>query len=451
MKYPGKESATLEFKEKTPENHQVINTIIGFCNQFGGRVIIGVRDDGELIGLPEDKIDSIMNTLQESIYKSCTPPIIPLIHAQCLDDKLVIIIEVSSGMNKPYFRTSLGLNEGCYIRLGASTMKATPSMIQELQWQARGHNADEFPIYRATMEDLNDQTFENFFVRRKIDFDKSNIKILLKHYQCITEEHFRIYPTTAGILLFGKNPQQFLSEAFVICTHFNGTNGRDTLATRDCVGNLFQQLTDCMAFLNDRLYKSFTINALHRDEHLEIPANALREMVLNALVHRNYHIPGPIKIAIYDDRVEIFSPGNFPGPLKMDELEYGVTYVRNKVINKIFREMGLSEKLGSGFRTLFKEYRDRQLPKPDVIEGTGFIKCILPRATTLLGGSVEIEQNEEAIMKLFYMKEAITSQDIVKQFSVSRQTAVRWLTKLAKKGLIDKMGTGAGMRYRKAQ
>lgn len=99
----------------------------------------------------------------------------------------------------------------------------------------------------------------------------------------------------------------------------------------------------------------------------------------NALVHRNYQIPAPCKIAIYADRVEVFSPGNFPGPIQTNNLELGITYIRNPVLCHIFREAGYIEKLGSGFITLFSEYRRAQLPTPSVIEGNGFVKCILPR------------------------------------------------------------------------
>src|SRR5262249_16333977 len=162
----------------------------------------------------------------------------------------------------------------------------------------------------------------------------------------------------------------------IICTHFKGVQGREAIATVDCMGTLFEQYQKSLLFLMSRLYRSFTIRgAGPREEQLEIPEEALREVLLNALVHRDYHIRGPTRIAMYDERVEIFSPGNFPGPLKPNQLEMGLTYVRNAVISRIFREAKLTEKLGTGLRILFGSYRERGLALPQVLEGNGFVKC----------------------------------------------------------------------------
>ena len=271
----------------------------------------------------------------------------------------------------------------------------------------------------------------------------------MKSYKLLLEDNHRIYATVAGVLLFSSNPQYYLPEAFVICTHFQGTEGRNVLATRDCTGTLFQQVNDCLAFLSERLYHQFEIKGTQRDEQLEIPEDALREVVINAIVHRNYQISGPGKIAIYSDRVEIFSPGNFPGPLQSDNLEMGLTYIRNPVICRIFREAGYIEKLGSGFITLFSRYRERQLSTPMVVERTGFVKCILPRPSNQPEHpAVTVEDmRESTIIRLLNVVDALTTKDIVNQFHVSRQTAYRILTVLVNKGLLKKKGSGAATVY----
>ena len=128
-KYPGQESSTLEFKRALPHKNQIIHTIIGFCNLFGGRLVIGVNDDGTIRGINEEKVGEIIESLEQSIYHSCTPTILPEIYTQRFSKKLVLIIEVSLGMNKPYFHTSEGLSNGTYIRSGSLTVKASPEMI----------------------------------------------------------------------------------------------------------------------------------------------------------------------------------------------------------------------------------------------------------------------------------------------------------------------------------
>ena len=108
MKYPGAESSTLEFKRTLPENDQIIKTIIGFCNRDGGRLIVGVQPDGTITGVPEEEIQKVMEYANKSIFEASSPPIIAGFHSQRIGDKTLLIIEVSSGMNKPYYRKSEG-------------------------------------------------------------------------------------------------------------------------------------------------------------------------------------------------------------------------------------------------------------------------------------------------------------------------------------------------------
>jgi ATP-dependent DNA helicase RecG len=443
IRYPQKESTTVEWKREVPTKQQVVKTIVGFCNMHGGTLVIGVDDQGVVVGIDEERISELMEELERSIYASCSPPVLPTLSVQRLEDKLVLLIEVSGGMIKPYFVSSLGKEEGTFIRVGTQTVKATPIMLQELQWRSMGRYLDEMPIYSATLEELDLKAFEDFLRDRRTHVNQSDAAELLYHYEIMTKEHGRSYPTMGGLLLFGKDPQRFLSESFVICTHFSGTSGRNVVATRDCVGPLLQQYKDCMAFIVSRLNKKFHIvGGGKRNEFLEIPQEAVREIVINALIHRNYLIPGPTKIAIYDDRLEIFSPGNFPGPIKVDHLSLGVSYVRNKIIARVFREMGLVEKLGSGFLTLFTSYEENNLPVPAVVEGTGFVKCVLPRP-----GITPQPIMEKSLLHLFYKKSEVTIPDAMKFLEASRATASRELKQLVDQGFVTKIGKGPSTRY----
>ncbi len=449
MQYPGFESVSLEFKEKTPKYQQIIKTILGFCNNLGGKVVIGVNDDGQIIGLSEAEVNESMFSLQQAIYQSCTPPILPAVYAQRIQDRLLLVVEVSMGMNKPYFFTKEGMAVGTYIRVGAHTQKASPELISELQWQAKNHSLDELPVYQAKINALNNEAIAHFFEKRAPNITPTQQKDILLHYKLLVEEHTQLYPSVAGILLFGNDPQHFLSESFIICTHFKGIMGRNVLATRDCTGTLFQQLNDAIAFIESRLNKKFIIKKTRREEMLEIPEVALRETVINALIHRNYQIHGPCKIAIYDDRIEIFSPGAFPGPLQTDQLELGITYIRNRVIARIFREAGLVEKLGSGFLTLFSSYRDYGLPSPQVINGSEFVKCILQRPMPQKTYTPVTESHSDKIIRLFDSVSKIGVQDVIQYCHVSRQTASRILQQLVETGLIERIGKGPATRYKK--
>lgn len=448
MLYPEKESSILELKREVPTKQQIVKTMIGFCNLYGGRLLLGVDDNRNILGISEDSVDQLTESLHRSIYESCTPLIIPSIHTQRINDKIILVIEVSSGMTKPYYLTQEGINKGTYCRIGTQTVKATPEMIQDLQWQTRGRALDEIPLHHAHVDDLDDKSIR-FFMNKRIQHAKAySHDEVMHHYSLLLKEHSRTYPSIGGLLLFGKDPQKYISEGFIICTHFKGVSGREALATKDIGGQLFDQYQQALAFVLSQLNRSFTIKgADKRAEELEIPEEALREVILNAIIHRNYHISAPIKISIFDDRIEIFSPGNFPGPILSHQLEMGLTFIRNKVIARIFREAGYIEKLGSGFLTLFETYRKRGLKQPIIIEGHGFVKCVLPRPLSHSPKQPQILDRHEIAMQLFYLGDEIRISDVMTQLTVSRSTASRILNELIKTEKLKRIGEGSAARY----
>ena len=439
------ESSLLEFKEEVPKNDQIIKTIIGFCNQKGGKLILGVADDRRVVGLPEATVEHLLESLDNAIYEACHPTIIPVISLQRFGDKTIVIISVSAGMNKPYFRKSEGMHVGTYIRVGRSTVKATPEIIDELQWQSHNIDFEKLPVYRADPESLDEGLVQKFLSERKNHAEAKGSDDVLKSYCLVVEEHHKVYPTHAGLLLFGKDPQRYISEAMVICCHFKGVQGREALASTDCNGTLFEQFEKAHYFIMQRLFHSFSIRGMKREEKLELPEVAFREALLNLLIHRNYHHPAPSKIFIYDDRLEFFSPGGFLGPIKQDQLLKGITYLRNPAICKVFRERGLVEKMGTGFIQIFQSYEAWGLPKPQVIEGENFVKCILPRACGRGAQSV----GEEDILSLFHVQEEITIHDVMNKYAVSRATAQRWLQTLVVEKKIERIGKTRNIRYKR--
>lgn len=446
MKYPESESVRLELKETFPRNDQVIKTVIGFCNQHGGKLAIGVKDDRTIVGLESSVVEHALDSLDAAIFNACSPPIIPRIYAQVMDGKTILVVEVSEGMNKPYYRKSEGIEKGTYLRVGRSTVRADDSTIQELTWKSHGLEFEAFPLYRATEDDLSLARIEAFLQKRK---NRGGAKVsldVLKSYGLVVEEQGQTYPTNGGMLLFGNRPQQFMSEAMMICSHFRGTSGREAIATVDCEGDLFDQYYQALDFILSRLYRSFSIKGLEREEQLEIPEEAIREALLNAIVHRNYHLKGPTKVAIYEDRLEIFSPGQCLIPINNHNLLLGRSQLRNPSICKVFREAGHIEKLGTGFITIFESYKKRELAEPTVVDGPGFVKVILPRS------SMAIPEKEEysEVLKLIDTYEEVSVKDVIQRLSISRATASRRLTELVENGTIQRLGHGRSVRYRRA-
>lgn len=447
MRYPEAESNTLELKREWPRNNQIIKTIIGFCNTYGGKLVIGVNDDRSIVGISDSEIEEAMEVIDQSIFDACSPHIIPRLYIQHFGERAVLVVEVAEGMNKPYYQRSDGLEKGTYIRLGRHTMRATADMIQELKWQSSGIDFEVLPVYQATMQDLDEDAINEFLANRKNQGTIVLDERVLKSYNILTYDQTKKFPSVLGLLLFCRDPQLYFSEAMIICSHFRGIEGRDTIATVDCNGSLFNQFKQAFAFITERLYRSFTIKKLKREEQLEIPEEAIREALLNAIVHRNYHIKAPTKIAIYDDRVEFFSPGQFPGPIRIDNLQAGITYLRNPAICKILRESSYIEKIGSGFITIFSSYAKRGLKSPQIIEGENYIKCILPRTiedTTITKTILDTDR----ILKLFEVRPEISVKDVVQALSISKATAIRRMNELMKDGLVVRQGQTKGIRYR---
>ncbi len=443
MKYPGTESTQLEFKRELPQNNQIVKTVIGFCNRDGGRLVIGVEDDGSIVGVPDKDIESTLEAIEHSIFDASYPPIIPRLATQRFGDKHIIVIEVSEGMSKPYYRRAEGVKRGTYIRLAKHTARATPDIIQELEWQSRGLEFESMAVYKATKADVDEDAFLEFLKGRKNHGVTSITEETLRGYSMIAFEHTKTYPTTLSILLFGRNPQLFFTEAMIICTHFQGTSGREVIATVDCVGTLFDQFKQAYSFLLSRLNRSFSIDGLRREEKLEIPKIAIREVILNAIIHRNYHIKCPTKIAIYDDRVEIFNPGGFAGPLDTNNLCQGISYLRNPVVCKILREASYIEKLGSGFISIFNSYAEYGLQSPQVVDGDNYVKCILPR------GDSKAAVSTGDIEALFLRQEEVTVRDVMRVLKVSRSTALRRINALLDSGVIERTGETRAVTYKK--
>ena len=230
----------------------------------------------------------------------------------------------------------------------------------------------------------------------------------------------------------------------IICSQFTGTSGREAIATVDCEGTLFHQFNQAFEFITNRLYKSFSIKSLQREEKLEIPEVAIREALLNIIVHRNYHLKSPSKVAIYEDRVEFFSPGGFPGPFVEKNVLSGITYLRNPAICKVLREAKYIEKLGSGLIKIFESFEEYGLEIPQLIDGGDYVKCVLPRKLKEL---VELDDSMK-ILDLFKIYKEISIKDVESKLSISKSTALRRINEMIEQSVIIRIGHKRNIRYK---
>lgn len=419
--------------------------------------MIGVDDDRRVVGISEDKAQWLLETLAKSVYESCSPPILPQIYLQRFEEGIVVVINVSPGNQKPYFLNSLGPNDGVFIWSGLSTLKATAQLRDELVWESRGKTPDARPVYDAHVESIDIDAFQDFLSKRATKRGKAQVESALRHYGIVVNEHGRDIPTVGGLLLFGREPARYLPEASIIVTEHQGIQGREVSATRDFSDTLFSQYQQSYDYLLTRLDRAFTIRSRKRIEEFEIPEVAIREVLVNAKIHRHYGIPAPIKVSLYPNRVEIFSPGSFPGPLDPTDLRSGFTFIRNSIITRVFREAGYVEKLGSGLLTLFDSYNKAQLSEPTVEGGAAFVKCTLPRPAKNRAIKTKspapkpegrvVAAGSKELISYIKKQQRFSTADIVEALDVSRQTAVRYLAELVSQNVVERIGKGPATRY----
>lgn len=437
--YPERESKNLEFKEKLPKFSSLIKTCVAFANTAGGQIIIGVEDNTrKIIGISDEDREKLYEDFHNSLYDSTSSGLFAHIYERNLNDRSVMIIEVPLSAKRPCFVKQDGIPKGVYLRVGASTRQAQDDHVEELIREGKHLYFDEEPT-KATLEDLSktrlQQCYGPSYSNKKLASDAVITSLTLSHKQ--------YHATIAGVLMFSNQPEQYIPEAIIICTEFAGKSGRKIIQTRELSGPIPQLIQESIALLEHWLQRHYKLQGVKLAGEMLIPLDALREAVINALMHRKYTIPGAVKIALYEDRIEIFNPGALPGLVDIDNLGDGTTYLRNPHIAKLARRLKLVEKLGTGIKLIFDECSAHGIKRPEYHEDGDFVKLIfffMPN--TEIGLS-----DEEIILNTISMRREISIGEIIQILNVSRNTATRKLNSLIEKNLIVRKGSGPSVKY----
>lgn len=365
------ESKTVEFKEFFPPNIKIAKTIIAFVNTAGGKLIIGVNDKSEIVGLGDIDIFEWQDKISSILYDSCYPNIMPEFYTSNIAGKMLFIVEVNRGSLLPYFLKAKGKNEGTYIRIGATNRIASPDNIANLERQRRNLSFDEEIDYDTDFKSINYDFLKKEFrkIGKEIDVKK------LKNLKLIKEDNHNLFPTKAFSILAG-----LYDNCVIKCSKFKGNTVDIFIDRKEFTGNIFSLLNNAEMFIKNHINLRGEINGLRRTDTLEIPEIAIREALVNALVHRDYSNFGrDVKIAIFDDRINIISPGGLPNSIILDEILLGRSEIRNKIIAKIFKELNLIEQWGTGIQRIFSLCENARLGKPIVRESGDFVDFTLFR------------------------------------------------------------------------
>ena len=359
------ESKNIEYKVTLPDkSEKYMKTIVAFANTQGGKLIVGVDDTThQVIGVENDVLFPMMDAIANAVSDACTPQIIPDIEPQTVEGKTVIVVSVEAGKNRPYYLKSKGKENGTYVRVAGTSRQAFPEKIKELEMEGARISWDEltcvgYPVTEAATEKLC-QAIENF--REKAGMAKHSVKIdQLINWKILQLRDGKLLATNAYALL----TSDYFQFSKTQCAVFKGENRAVFLDKREFTGPIYMQVEAAVDFVLRNIRLGATIEGLVRKEKYELPPEAIREMIINAHCHRNLLEESCIQVAIYDDRLEVTSPGGLYNGLTYEEVMNGHSKIRNKGIANIFSQMGLIEAWGSGIRRIFTAAEEYGLPRP---------------------------------------------------------------------------------------
>lgn len=361
------ESKTLEFKRDLSSPRNVLKTLVAFANAAGGKLVIGVDDARQVLGVvdPLDEEERICNLIADGIAPRLVPSVELLsVERPGMATATVLVVEVFPSSARPHHLSALGPEQGVFLRLGSSNRQAGPDWIAEARRAVAGLVFDEQPMPELTLDDLDQDAMARWFgAGRPLDATR------LQTLKLLRKEQGRLVPTRGAVLLFGRQRELHFPDAWVQCGRFRGRDKVHIFDQQEIHAHLPDAVHEVELFLKKHAFKSARFGAMQRQDVWSIPLTMLREAIVNALVHADYAQRGtPIRIAFHDDRIDIESPGLLLPGMTVPDMLSGVSRIRNPVIARVFRELQLIEQWGSGVRRIFAEAAAQGLPEPTVTE-----------------------------------------------------------------------------------
>ncbi len=351
------EDSKHQFKQDFTNEISLAQEMIAFSNSGGGQIFIGVNDNGDIVGLSQQDINRLNNLISNAASQHVKNPINPHTENISLDGKIIIIITVIDGISKPYSD-----KDGVFwVKSGADKRKATAKEeIQRLFQKAGLLHGDEEIISNMTVAELDVQYFSMFFEKIngiKLDDQENPLPVLLENMNLMKDGNMNV----GGALLFAKNPQIKLpvrSIVKAICYPGNDIHSTTYIESVDVVGKLEDVFKESKSFILRNLKKVQNGQNINSLGVLEIPEIAIEELLVNALIHRDYFISASIRIFIFDNRLEFISPGHLPNNLTVENIKNGNSNVRNPILSSFATKILPYRGIGTGVQRALKEYPD---------------------------------------------------------------------------------------------
>lgn len=427
-----KESETVELKLIVTD--VIKKEIVAFANSEGGTIYIGVSDDGEVVGIE----DSDKSGLQVSsmVHDNIKPDLSMFVSYRTLnfDGKEVLSIDVERGTNRPYYLANKGLRpEGVYIRHGFSSIPASDSIIRNMIKETDG---DVYEALRSINQDLTFNSCENEFKNRNIDFKEQALKLV---------SNDGLY-TNLGLLLSDQCPYTIKAAVF---EDYDQSLFKDR---NEFSGSLLKQLEDVYSYIDKYNNNRSTFDKLWRIDTRDYPEKALREALLNSIVHRDYSYSASTLISIYKDRLEIVSVGGLMPGYELKDIKNGLSDTRNPNLANIFYRLKLIEAYGTGIKKIYDAY-ELSGCEPEIITTNNSFKIILPNVNYKQSNNLYISSpemiycDENVLLKYLNDNQSITRKEVETIMGLSQSSAGRILKKMVDEGKLIQFGGSRNIKY----
>ena len=422
------ETENIEFKAQFTE--VIYKEVIAFANTDGGVVFVGIDNNGNAVGLAD--VDQEYTRITNGIRDAIVPDVTMFVRFSIQDNR-VVRIAVSEASNKPYYLKGKGLKP--YVRQGTSSVPASPAQIRQMIKESDG---DAFEEMRSMEQNLSFEAAANAFEKYGVPFGKEKYRAL-----GITQKNDELFTNLALII----SDQCAHTTKVAVFGDDSNTTFKDN---KEFGGSIFAQLEDTFDYLMlcNRTKASF--KGLERIEKQDYPEEALREALLNAIVHRDYSYSGSIIINVNDERIEFISIGGLLPGLSTDDIRIGISQPRNKNLAEMFHRLRLIESYGTGIRRIYKLYEN--CPVQPVIEATtNAFKMVLPNMNAMTAAapnqSSPVTAQMQKVLDYTSAHGHITDEEVQSLLGIKKTRAFELMKQMRNMGLVQRVGRGAEKKY----
>lgn len=473
------ESVNVEYKEAVPEKSiKYMKTVVAFANGKGGTLVFGIEDGTmKVVGIDKEELFTTMDAITNAIMDSCEPMIVPNIYVRNIEDKYVLFVEIEAGKQTPYYIKSLGIEKGSFIRVGGTTRLAELYYVKDLILRGTNKFYDQLPAHEQSItekeiEEFCVEAFEYAKSQCETAKERATIRPLTKNklyeWKLLHDVDGKVVPSIGLCILLGK-PLDGM-DVKVQCAVFKGDTRAIFVDRKEYTGKLSEQIDEAYDFVLRAIHLGAKIEGIQRKDIYELPIDVIRELICNAICHRSYLEPVNVQVILFDDRLEITSPGMLMNEVSIERMKQGYSQVRNRGIANVLAYMKIIEGWGTGIPRMFKRCKEYGLPEPRIQDLDGAVRIDLYRDGYLrspqslpnrspitpqllpneevevpkkfyFANDIVLSEQEVAVLEVIRENLVITQQEIATKLNVDRELIKYYVKRLRKNKVLDRHGT----------